>query len=275
MTFLCVFASFLSHARGDTTFYDEYGRKVSDWQSADYYGFARKEGDKYHIRQNWLSGKPKIDIVTTSPEQPTQDAYFKLYNAHGKEIREGQYKNGVKEGVWKYFNERNSSLSNESNFTRGTLNGTETFYDSTGKVTGKRVYDNYKLVSETVIDSLSASAIILDGNQADSEKMKHFVWVEKMPEFPGGKEGLNRFLMQNMTYPMEEREAGRQGVVAVRFTIDENGVPGDFDVVKSVSPGCNMEVLRVLTSMPAWSPGIYKGKPIKVYYTIPFTFRLD
>lgn len=35
------------------------------------------------------------------------------------------------------------------------------------------------------------------------------------------------------------------------------------------------EAVRVVSSMPAWQPGKQDGKPVKVHYTIPLTFRLQ
>jgi protein TonB len=35
------------------------------------------------------------------------------------------------------------------------------------------------------------------------------------------------------------------------------------------------EALRVISMMPKWSPGMQRGKPVRVKYTVPVTFRLQ
>lgn len=102
-----------------------------------------------------------------------------------------------------------------------------------------------------------------------------FQVVEVMPEFPGGTEGLMKFLSQNIKYPKEAQEAGTQGRVIVSFTVKKDGTCDDFKVVKSVDPVLDAEALRVLREMPRWTPGKQRGKEVNVRFTIPVQFKLN
>ena len=99
--------------------------------------------------------------------------------------------------------------------------------------------------------------------------------VEEMPEFPGGMEGLMKFLSQNIKYPKEAQDAGKQGRVVVQFTVKKDGHCEDFNIVKSVDPALDAEALRVLKEMPSWKPGKQKGEAVNVKFTIPVVFKLN
>lgn len=45
-------------------------------------------------------------------------------------------------------------------------------------------------------------------------------------------------------------------------------------MIRGVSPALDGEALRVINSMPVWSPGKQRGKAVNVKYTVPVTFRL-
>jgi protein TonB len=45
--------------------------------------------------------------------------------------------------------------------------------------------------------------------------------------------------------------------------------------VRGVDPALDKEALRVISTMPRWKPGMQRGKPVRVRYTVPITFRLQ
>jgi protein TonB len=96
-----------------------------------------------------------------------------------------------------------------------------------------------------------------------------------MPEYPGGMEALMKYLQQNMRYPAEAREAGIQGKVIVRFIVNEAGRVENAIVLKGIGAGCDKEALRVVNAMKGWKPGKVAGKAVKVYYTLPITFKIE
>ena len=44
--------------------------------------------------------------------------------------------------------------------------------------------------------------------------------------------------------------------------------------MRSVSPELDAEAVRVVNSMPLWTPGEQKGVPVNVKFTLPIQFRL-
>ena len=99
--------------------------------------------------------------------------------------------------------------------------------------------------------------------------------VEVLPEYPGGSVAMMRYLAQNVKYPQAAQENGRQGKVVVQFVVDTDGSIINAHVLTSVDPDLDKEALRVIKSMPRWTPGKQKGKPVRVKYTVPVNFRLS
>lgn len=107
------------------------------------------------------------------------------------------------------------------------------------------------------------------------EQGEVFQVVEEQPMFPGGMEEMMKFLQQNVKYPKEAQDQGKQGRVIVQFVVNKDGSISNDTIVRSVDPLLDAEALRVVRSMPNWTPGKQRGKEVRVRFTLPVTFRLD
>jgi protein TonB len=96
-----------------------------------------------------------------------------------------------------------------------------------------------------------------------------FVVVEQMPELIGGIEGLQK----RVTYPEIAKKAGVEGTVFLQFIVDENGKVVDPQVVKGIGAGCDEEALKAIRTAE-FKPGMQRGKPVKVKFSLPVRFRL-
>lgn len=102
-----------------------------------------------------------------------------------------------------------------------------------------------------------------------------FTVVEEMPEFPGGNAELLKYLAKSIKYPVIAQENGIQGRVICAFVVNRDGGIVDAEVLRGVDPSLDKEALRVIMAMPKWKPGKQRGKPVRVKYTVPVTFRLQ
>lgn len=105
-------------------------------------------------------------------------------------------------------------------------------------------------------------------------KSEPFTVVEVMPIFPGGQTALYNIL-QVLKYPPVAQENGVQGRVFVSFVVGEDGYVEDVQVIKGVDPSLDKEAVRVVKSLPRWTPGNQQGKPVRVRYSVPVTFALQ
>ena len=102
-----------------------------------------------------------------------------------------------------------------------------------------------------------------------------FQIVENMPEFQGGETALFAWLNKNIRYPVIAQENGISGRVTCQFVVNVDGTITDVTVLRGVEPSLDKEAMRVIRSMPKWKPGEQRGKPVRVSYRLPVTFRLN
>jgi len=106
--------------------------------------------------------------------------------------------------------------------------------------------------------------------------------VEEMPEYPEGVEKLVKYIRTSTdnywkkrypkgkpVYPCEQGISGR---IIVSFVINENGQVTDPEVLRRVDKDLDKEAIRIIKSMPRWTPGEHKGKKVKVRLTLPVQF---
>lgn len=123
-----------------------------------------------------------------------------------------------------------------------------------------------------MIPFIGYSQLIDTSSTAKAEDV--FTIVESMPEFPGGQDGLFKYLSSNIRYPAKAKENGIQGTVFVNFVIGSDSMVRDVKVIRGVHKLLDEESVRVVKNMPPWSPGTQKGKTVSVSYNLPIKFTL-
>ncbi|MBR1928539.1 MAG: energy transducer TonB [Paludibacteraceae bacterium] len=112
--------------------------------------------------------------------------------------------------------------------------------------------------------------------EEEEEEETVFMIVESMPEFPGGNAALFKYLSENVKYPVIAQENGIQGKVICQFVVGKDGSVSDVQVVRSGGDASlDKEAVRVVKSLPKFTPGKQRGKPVKVKYTVPVNFKLQ
>ena len=99
--------------------------------------------------------------------------------------------------------------------------------------------------------------------------------VEQMPQFPGGEAALMKYLKSHINYPPMAAMNDIQGNVIVQFVVNEDGSVGEVKVVRSLDKDLDREAIRVVKSLPKFTPGRHNGKAASVWYTLPVPFKLN
>jgi len=97
-----------------------------------------------------------------------------------------------------------------------------------------------------------------------------FVVVEQMPELIGGLAELQ----SRIRYPEMARRAGIEGRVYVQFIVNERGEVEDPRVIRGIGGGCDEEAIRAVRQAQ-FRPGMQRGRPVRVQYSLPIVFRLQ
>jgi periplasmic protein TonB len=110
--------------------------------------------------------------------------------------------------------------------------------------------------------------------QEKNENDKVYYNVDQMPEFPGGKDALTKFIAENIVYPDDAKKDGVQGKVFVSFTVDKKGEVKNAEIARGVHTLLDNEAVRVIDELPAWKPGKQDGNVVDVRFTMPIQFAL-
>ena len=98
-------------------------------------------------------------------------------------------------------------------------------------------------------------------------------------EFPGGTDSLRRYIIDNirMDSIVEFSDKEMYNKVLVRFLVNKEGIIDHVVITKSEAycPPCNKEALRLVRSMPKWTPATLNGRPVSMYFTLPITFAIQ
>jgi len=144
------------------------------------------------------------------------------------------------------------------------------------------ITDNQTTLDEPVIESTEAfQGMTIDDiptlppEKNDNITDSIFIVVEEKPEFPGGEQTLLKWIASNIKYPSIAIQNGVQGIVFINFVVDRDSGISNARVVRECDPSLDQEALRVLNKLPKWKPGLQRGIPVRVSYTIPIHFKLQ
>lgn len=98
--------------------------------------------------------------------------------------------------------------------------------------------------------------------------------IIQQPSFPGGNAALMEYMYRNLHYPQNAIREKIQGRVVVSFFVGTNGEIEEIEVIKSPHKYLSKEAIRIVKKMPKWEPGLKNGKPVRVKYALPVTFKL-
>ena len=112
--------------------------------------------------------------------------------------------------------------------------------------------------------------------------------VEELPMFPACRglsrneqlkcfeEQMSKAVAKNAEYPEIDRENGKQGRALISFIIDENGKIIDVKALdnKTATPEMKLAAEKAVRKVSKLTPAKQGGKPVRIKYVIPVSFRL-
>lgn len=163
-----------------------------------------------------------------------------------------------------------------------------------------QIVDNKQVIEEKKIETTevdenkpvvvnNASQYGDEGGTAEEiDEEVPFAVIEDVPVFPGCEgvaknkrldcfmEQMAKHIKKNQQYPERAMEDGVQGRVSVLFVIDKDGGISNVQV-RGPKGGelLEKEAKRVIEKLPKFKPGMQRGKPVKVKYSQPITFKLQ
>ena len=108
----------------------------------------------------------------------------------------------------------------------------------------------------------------------DTDYNQIFTSVQVSAEPPGG---MNAFRKQvGSSFRTPELDEPTTGKVTARFVVWDDGSIRDVQILSETPAGLGLgkEAIRVLSKSPKWKPGIYNGRSVKQYYTLPLSIQI-
>jgi len=109
--------------------------------------------------------------------------------------------------------------------------------------------------------------------KADSTDKIYTTPVQVMPKYRGGEDGL-LFRLEHIRYLFEDRVKNIEGKVLVLFVVEKDGTISNVKMLHGLTAEQDKEVVRVVTNLRRWKPGMQDGKPVRVQLTIPIDFKI-
>ena len=313
-TFACclVFSFCFTHAFGqEKEFFDEAGTKATEDRAA-YYQLAKRNSRGQlsgQVREYYLNGGIRREVRYRKGKKEGRDVY---YYPNGKIKSESNYTDGKEVGAWQLWYPNGQAKTKGTMVAKATISGlsrlnnvtrVESYWDSTGRQLVENGNGTYVNTHEN--GTISSKGAYVDGyeqgewteyypdgtlhylEQYDNGEVTdgilyrrdgtqtHYNQFEVMPEFQGGINGLMDYLSSKVKYPSKALKMGRQGTVYVGFVIDREGNVGEVNALKGIDQECDAEAVRVVRIMPPWTPGLQRGEPVPVKYTLPIRFTIN
>jgi len=127
--------------------------------------------------------------------------------------------------------------------------------------------------SEDKVVEIYAPVLNMEEEKTEDEI---FVIVEDMPTFKGGD--INKFrdwVQKRVRYPELASENGIQGRVFITFVVETNGTVSGVTITRSVDQLLDEAAKEAVAASPKWEPGMQRGRPVRVRYSIPIIFQLQ
>ena len=223
----------------------------------------------------------------------------KFYYPNGNIKEELTYVNGKVQGTVKTYYST-GKLKEMFNVENGTRDGPASVFDSSGNFLKDISYSNGMLklkknpAENASVEIASAPAVEKNGRNMTPDKIvtlknkavskpvppsedensigtdpAYFLTAEVMPEPVGGM----KTILNKLVYPEAAKKKGIQGKVEVRAFIDQYGEVTSDEIVKGIGYGCDIAA-KIAVYYTKFTPGLIKGKPVKVQMVIPVEFQL-
>lgn len=273
------------------TYYDASWKKIEQKDEAYFYSVAVFKNGLWNVKDYYAKTNKLQNTYSYSIMDSVRQGHYVKYFENGKKESEGEYLDNFQVGKWNSWYENGSKSSEELFLSRiedirkvlesdtvlsksrnnatygysGIRNGKNVWYYENGKKSSEEVYKNGRIQNLSTWNEEGRKEVV---------EIKDPYGSYEPPEFRGN---ISAFISENIKYPPDARENNIQGKEIVSFTIKPDGTLADCKIVRSVgSASIDAESIRVVKKMNGlFKPGKAHNRNVKVYYTLPLSFKLQ
>ena len=231
--------------------------KISSNEKETFYVLASDEKTK-HGKYEYFESKQLIREGFY--KNGLKDSIWMKYIWNGELRSKGYFKDDLKNGHWVYYGYKESK-SMEGDFKDDTRTGLWKLYVK-GELAQEFNFDTKKLFE--VNEELSASKQVIFGGQYDG------LTIVDKPASYKGSEPLTKFIVENFN-PVNKDLEGRI-IISARLNLD--GSLSEFKVDKSLDPEIDNEAIRILKlTVNKWSNAEFLGDKVSTRVSIPIFYQ--
>ncbi len=217
----------------------------------------------------WDDGSPRFEGQL---QNGIRMGEWKEYN--GNRTSTGKYTNGKQTGLWTTIDSLGTKRS-ELTYENGERNGSFRNWDEKGTLASEGTYKNGKIetikkytedgVAEDLPPNTTEIKPMFGGCELVAKEEQEYCSEKKMLEH----------IYSRIKYPPVARENGIEGTAILQFVTDKDGSLTSIITKRGICKEIQMECEKIVVSMPKWSPGIQRDKPVRVLFTLPVRFKLE
>ena len=212
-------------------------------------------------------GNKEVYYVLKSDKNIKQGSYQK-FNSFDNLIAEGNYKDGLKDSLWTEYWAA-PVLKSKGNYLGSERTGIWEFYNRKGELEQRYDFTKKQIVfDQTIEPNKEKKYKVVKGIDTIETTL------QQPPLYIGGRTKMQNVMTKGMNIPKEAIMNHISGEVQVSFIIDQNGIAGNYKVVRGIGFGCDEEALRMAKQIPNnWSPGKLNNEPVTVEYILTIGFK--
>jgi len=255
-----------------------FEKKLNGGYAKEYYknGNLKSEGQ---YSDNELTGNWKHYFETGELEWEVEyinsyrEGPYNQYYKNGQLKTEGVSKKNKLDGFEKRYFE-DGKIKWEGRYTKGAFVGKWKGYDVLGEQKHNHKYKNGMLLSGS-----NATLSVTEIPDGLIENVPIYSGCENVLGFKNQKKCMSDKIAQHVSKKFNTNLAVTLGLdgkqhIAVIFKIDKQG---DVVGIRSRAPHkmLQLEAIRVIKSLPKMKPGMQRGKPVSVPYSLPIIFMVN
>ncbi|MFA8435632.1 MAG: TonB family protein [Marinifilaceae bacterium] len=220
-------------------------------------------------KENKVSISGKVLDMNNKPAEGVGVMFFTRKNGKSKEvgnIKTVKIVRTDKNGLFKTEVDKNSEMIIGQDEKDQLKREVEDFVLNGKKIDGA-YFLNFKLKAPYTPKKKSKRKARKDNYKGEPV----FVLVEEMPKFPGGYDNIQKYINEKVAkldarYRIDEK-------CFVTFIITKKGEVKKARVIKSTgNSDVDAAALKIVESLPQWTPAKQRGKKVNVSYTVPVSF---
>ncbi|MFC4231305.1 energy transducer TonB [Parasediminibacterium paludis] len=114
--------------------------------------------------------------------------------------------------------------------------------------------------------------VLKEWNRKQHEDNQVVTMTMTIAEFPDGTAAWLKYLTDNLNYPRALKKEKVSGKVIVKVSIYATGTVSNVEIIKSLHPLLDEEVIRVIKNSPTWKPAMQNGRNVQYTFNQAVNF---